>query len=84
VIHNGTPLISRLALAVPEARRDLDLSLSELARLANVSRATVTKIDHGRPVDPALLVQVASTLLVLDVIAPAADPAEALVEGWAA
>jgi transcriptional regulator with XRE-family HTH domain len=67
---NRIRLVERAALAVPEQRRDLGLSLSELARLAGVSRSTVTRVERGGRVDPALVLRVAAALTVLELYAP--------------
>jgi predicted transcriptional regulator len=56
---------TRLLASIPEQRRDLGLSLRELARLSGVSRATIAKLDTGRPVDEALAMRVAVTLIEL-------------------
>jgi transcriptional regulator with XRE-family HTH domain len=59
-------ILQRVALAIPEKRVELGLSLSELARLADVSRSTVTKIERGGGVASRLVVQVALALLILE------------------
>jgi transcriptional regulator with XRE-family HTH domain len=74
-------LVGRLALAIPEQRRELGLSLSEVARLARVSRSTVTKLERGGRIDPVLVIQLGLVLTVLEVYRPAApDEFPALAE----
>jgi transcriptional regulator with XRE-family HTH domain len=63
-------LVDRIRLAVPEQRQDLDLSLGELARPSGVSRATVTRLEAGRPIDVVLLMRIAVALLVLELARP--------------
>jgi transcriptional regulator with XRE-family HTH domain len=71
--------LTRIGLAIPEQRADAGLSLSELARLAGVSRSTLTKIERGRPIEPRLLLQIAAVLTLLEVYAPIPRaPAEVL------
>jgi DNA-binding XRE family transcriptional regulator len=59
----------RVALAIPEQRRELGLSVRRLARLSGVSRDTITKLERGGYVDPALTVRVATALTVLGLYA---------------
>ncbi len=56
----------RVALAIPEQRRELGLSVHQLARCSGVSRDTITKLERGGRVDPALVVHVAAALMVLE------------------
>jgi DNA-binding XRE family transcriptional regulator len=68
--------LERVALAVGEQRLALELSLNGVARVAGVSRTTVTKVEWGRPVSPVLLLRVAWALAVLELYAPPApEPA---------
>jgi transcriptional regulator with XRE-family HTH domain len=57
---------TRLLASIPEQRRDLGLSLRELARLSGVSRPTIAKLEAGRPVDEALAMRLAVTLTVFE------------------
>jgi transcriptional regulator with XRE-family HTH domain len=59
----------RVALAIPEQRRGLGLSVRRLAILSGVSRDTITKLERGGHVDPALVVRVATALTVLELYA---------------
>jgi transcriptional regulator with XRE-family HTH domain len=61
---NGTT--ARVALAIPEQRRGLGLSLRQLERLSGVSRNTIARIERGGRVHPALMVRVATALMVLE------------------
>jgi transcriptional regulator with XRE-family HTH domain len=63
--RNGNPLIERVALAIPEQRLELGLSVSETARLSGVSRPTVAKMMRGQRVSAKSLLQVARTLATL-------------------
>jgi predicted transcriptional regulator len=63
-------ILERVALAVPEQRRDLGVSITLLAKLAGVSRPTVVKIDRGFHVRPDLLRAVARELTMLEAYAP--------------
>jgi transcriptional regulator with XRE-family HTH domain len=63
---NRTPVAERIALAIPEQRRDLGLSERELARLAGVSRWQVARLERGEPVDPAVMVTVAAALTIVE------------------
>jgi transcriptional regulator with XRE-family HTH domain len=81
---NGTT--ERVALAIPEQRRELGLSLRQLARLTGVSRATIAKLEHGGHIDPVLLLRVATALLVLELHADSFPLLPIEVEGarrWA-
>ena len=57
----------RIALSLPEARLEHGLSQRELARLSGVSATTIRKAESGRRIDPALLLQIGATLVVLDI-----------------
>jgi transcriptional regulator with XRE-family HTH domain len=70
----SNPHIERIATAVPEQRRELDLSLQELARLSGVSRSTISKLEHGKPVQPSLLMQLAATLTLVELYTPNTAP----------
>jgi len=67
--HNGTAA-ARIELALPEQRRDLDVSLRELARLSGVSRSTITRLERGGRIEPRLLMQIAATLTLLELYTP--------------
>jgi transcriptional regulator with XRE-family HTH domain len=67
---DGTPAINRIAISLPEARAEHGLSQRQLALLSGVSAATIRKIERGDSVDPALLVKLGATLLVLDAYQP--------------
>jgi transcriptional regulator with XRE-family HTH domain len=75
-MNDGNGTVARIAAAVPEQRRDLDVSLRGLARLSGVSRSTITKVEKGKPVEPALLLQIAATLTLLELYAPTVPPVE--------
>jgi transcriptional regulator with XRE-family HTH domain len=85
-MKGNNTLIHRVSLAIPEQRRELDLSLSELARVSGVSRSTLTRVERGGRVGDALVVKVASALLALELHAPPApiESATAMFAGWAA
>ena len=68
--RNGA--VVRIAAAVPEQWRELEVSLRELARLSGVSRTTITNVEKGRAVEPTLLLQIATTLTLLELYAPRA------------
>jgi transcriptional regulator with XRE-family HTH domain len=70
----------RLALVVPEQRAELGVSVSQLARLAQVSRSTVTKVERGGRVNPALLLRIASALTTIELYAAPEEPAEDTVD----
>jgi DNA-binding XRE family transcriptional regulator len=73
---NGNPLLRRVALAVPEQRRDLDLSQRDLAAASGVSRATIAKLERGERVDPALVIRLALAMAALELYgAPRPAPA---------
>jgi transcriptional regulator with XRE-family HTH domain len=70
VSTKGTSLpTDRVALAIPEQRHALGLSLRELARASGVSRWTITKLERGGRVEPALVVKLAATLTVFELYA---------------
>lgn len=58
-------------MAVGEQRVDLGLSLRDVERLSGVSRPTITKIERGGCVNPALVVRVASALNTFELSMPA-------------
>jgi len=58
-----------VAFAIPEQRRELRLSVRELARLSGVSRDTISRLEHGGQVSPALVVRVATALTVVELYA---------------
>jgi transcriptional regulator with XRE-family HTH domain len=60
----------RVVLAIPERRTELALSLNQLERISGVSRATISKIERGDHVDPAVLVRLGAALVVLDAYRP--------------
>jgi transcriptional regulator with XRE-family HTH domain len=73
-LHKRT---TRLADVVTEQRADLGLSLRDLEALSGISRRTITKLERGGRVSPALIVRVASALNVVELITPPLDePAE--------
>lgn len=65
----GITHIDRLALAVPGQRRDLGISRRELAECAEVSEATIVRIEAGVRVRPANVVRVALVMAALDLYA---------------
>lgn len=69
-MYKRTTSFARIALAVPEQRRALGLSLNETAKLAGVSRGTVARIERGHTVNPMLVVKVAVVLTVVELYAP--------------
>ena len=75
----NTDLVGRVASAIPEQRRELDLSLRELERLSGVSRRTLSKIERGGRADPALVVRVAGVLNTLELVSPKDEPPDAVV-----
>jgi transcriptional regulator with XRE-family HTH domain len=68
-------ILERVALAIPERRVELGLSLNELARVACVSRSKLVRIESGVRLGPPLVVQVALALLVLELHAAFTPPA---------
>jgi predicted transcriptional regulator len=62
-------MTERVALAIPEQRRELGLSVRRLAILSGVSRDSITKLEGGGHVHPALVVRVATALTVLELYA---------------
>jgi transcriptional regulator with XRE-family HTH domain len=67
---NATPATDRVAISLPEARLEHGLSQRQLARLSGVAATTIRKLERGGCVDPALLIKLGATLLVLDVYRP--------------
>jgi transcriptional regulator with XRE-family HTH domain len=65
---------SRLAATIAEQRADLNLSLRDLERLSGVSRPTITKLERGGHIDPALAVRIAAALIVIELTTPLPDP----------
>jgi transcriptional regulator with XRE-family HTH domain len=59
-------MTERVALAVPEQRLELGLSLNQLARYSGVSRSTIARIERGQRVSPVLLLRVAGALTTLE------------------
>ena len=57
----------RIAISLPEARLGHGLSQRALARLSGVSASTISRLESGRQVNPALLLRVGAALVVLDV-----------------
>jgi transcriptional regulator with XRE-family HTH domain len=57
----------RIAMSLPVARLDHGLSQRALAQLSGVSATTIRKLESGRRIDPALLLRIGATLVVLDV-----------------
>lgn len=58
--------IARIALAIQEQRHDLELSRRELAECAEVSEATVQRIERGVKVRSANLIRVAAALTTIE------------------
>jgi DNA-binding XRE family transcriptional regulator len=67
---NGTAATERVAISLPEARLEHGLSRSEFAALSGVSASTIRKAERGGRVDPAQLIRLGTTLIVLDVYRP--------------
>jgi DNA-binding XRE family transcriptional regulator len=67
VVEATTSLVRRIGLAAREARHERGWSERELARLANVSRQTLHRLEGGRNVRPDLAAKVALAVLVVDV-----------------
>lgn len=65
-MHDRNGAVERMAAAVPEQRRDLELSLRSLSRLSGVHRETISRLERGGRIDPVLLVRVAATLSTLE------------------
>lgn len=61
---------ARIALGLEETRRDLGLSVRQVAQLAGVSPATVHKLEAGRNVQPALVIRVATALTITELHTP--------------
>ena len=83
---NGTATLERIALAIPEARVEHGLSQRQLAGLSGVGATTIRKLEHGGLIDPALLVRLAATLVVLDAHKPRIFDPDLLLdtEAWEA
>ena len=76
----GNPLLVRVAAAVPEQRRELGLSVTQLAHVARVSRSTIGKIERGGHVRPELLLRIASALMTLELYQGPRESAEGAVD----
>jgi transcriptional regulator with XRE-family HTH domain len=68
-------VVHRIALAIPEQRRDLGLSARALAQLSGVSRHTIGKLEAGGMIGAPLLLRLASTLTLLELYAAPRDEA---------
>jgi len=63
-------VVDRVAISLPEARLDHGLSRRALAELSGVPESTIRKAESGGQVDPALLVRLATALVILDLYQP--------------
>jgi len=61
-----TPTLERIAQAVIEGRLEHDLSQRRLAEFSGVSATSIRKLERGGPIDAALLIRLAATMVVLD------------------
>ena len=62
----GSTHIDRVALAMRGRRRNLGISRRELAECAEVSTATIERLERGVKVTPANVTRVAATLAVFE------------------
>ena len=67
-----TSTLERMALAIPEARLEHDLSQRQLAAFSGVSATSIRKLERGGDIDPRLLIRLAVTVVVLDAYRPPA------------
>jgi hypothetical protein len=63
-------VFERIARAIPEQRRELGLTVEEIAALADVHRVDVTRADRGLPVEPSVLMRLAVTMIALELHTP--------------
>ena len=56
--------------SISEARLEHGLSQRQLAALSGVSATTIRKAERGGRVDPALLIRLGGTFIVLDAFRP--------------
>src|SRR5262249_46287242 len=64
--RNRNPRVERMARTCAQTRTALGLSQRELSRLSAVSASTIRKLEQGRHVDDALVIRLATTMLVLE------------------
>jgi transcriptional regulator with XRE-family HTH domain len=69
-MSEATSLLSRIADAIPEARREHGLSQRQLAALSGISRDSIAKVERGGTINPALLVRLGAAIVVLDAYRP--------------
>jgi transcriptional regulator with XRE-family HTH domain len=67
------PILERVALGIVEQRHELGVSQRQLAGFSGVSRDTITRLERGRRVSPALLLRVAGVLALLELYRPPAS-----------
>ena len=68
--------LKRVQLVAQEQRIELGLSPGQLAELSGISRATIASVEAGRPVDPAIVVRLASVLNTVELATPHEDGAQ--------
>ena len=76
--------ISRLQLGAQVQRIELGLSPGQLAELSGVSRTTIARIEAGEPVDPAIVIRLASVLNTVGLASPRKDDEQSEPDGLVA
>jgi transcriptional regulator with XRE-family HTH domain len=67
----GNDVLGRIALAIPETRAELGLSMRQLEQLSGVNRGTISRLESGAPVPVSTLMRLAVALTVAELHMPA-------------
>lgn len=75
-----TAALARMVAAVPEQRREFAVSIPDLARLAQVSGASISTLEKDGLVDPAHVVRIAVVLTLLELYSPPSNGVKGMVD----